>query len=303
MELLSGGPYLLIVNPAARRAARIVSIARRVFATAGASVEEVWTERSGHAAEIASARAGDVGAVVVLGGDGTLKEVAGALAHSGRPVGILPGGTGNLVARSLGIPMEADGAARVVLEGTPVPTDLGRVHGHGTAPHWFAFSVSVGVDVRMLARTWPNAKRWFGPLAYATTVLGEVVDFTTFRAHVTIDNEALERDAAEVMIANIGSVLNDLLVLGPRIRSNDGRLDLCLYSPANARQAIGVLWRMARRRFDAPDRLLFRTGRVFRVECDPPQLVQADGELVGTTPFDVEIDEGAATFLVPGGRN
>ena len=126
MEFLSG-PYLLIVNPAARRAARMVSIARRVFESAGAAVEEVWTERSGHAAEIASARAGSVGAVVVLGGDGTLKEVAGALAHSGRPVGILPGGTGNLVARSLGIPMEADRAARVVLEGMTVATDLGLV--------------------------------------------------------------------------------------------------------------------------------------------------------------------------------
>jgi len=302
VEFLSG-PYLLIVNPAARRAARMVSIARRVFESAGAAVEEVWTERSGHAAEIASARAGSVGAVVVLGGDGTLKEVAGALAHSGRPVGILPGGTGNLVARSLGIPMEADRAARVVLEGMTVATDLGLVRGQGTTPHWFAFSVSVGVDVRMLARTWPRAKRWFGPLAYATTALGEMLNFTTFRARVAIDDEALERDAAEVMIANIGSVLNDLLVLGPAIRSNDGRLDLCLYSPANARQAMGVLWRMARQRFDVPDRLLFRAGRVFRVDCDPGQLVQADGELVGTTPFDVEIDEGAVMFLVPRGRN
>jgi len=64
-----------------------------------------------------------------------------------------------------------------------------------------------------------------------------------------------------------------------------------------------VLWRMARQRFDAPDRVLFRAGRVFRVDCDPPQLVQADGELVGMTPFDVEIDEGAAMFLVPRGRN
>ena len=101
------------------------------------------------------------------------------------------------------------------------------------------------------------------------------------------------------MIANIGSVLNDMLVLGPRIRADDGRLDLCLYAPANAGQALGVLWRMARQRFDAAERLVFRSGRVFHVDCDPPQQVQADGELVGTTPFDVEIDEGAAMFLVP----
>jgi YegS/Rv2252/BmrU family lipid kinase len=298
VEFLSGGPLLLIVNPAARRAARLVADARRVFSAAGVAVEEAWTERPGHAAEVASARARDVATVVVLGGDGTLKEVAGALAHSGRPVGILPGGTGNLVARALGIPMEATRAARVVLDGVPRATDLGRLR-IGGQPHWFAFSTSVGVDVRMLSRTRPKTKRRFGPLAYAATALGEILDFQTFRARISVDGERFERDAAEVMIANIGSVLNDMLVLGPQIRADDGRLDMCLYAPANAGQAIGVLWRMARQRFDAPERLVFRAGRVFSVDCEPPQQVQADGELVGTTPFDVEIDEGAAMFLVP----
>lgn len=298
MEFLSGGPLLLIVNPAARRAARIVAQARRVFGAAKVPVEEVWTERPGHAAEVASARARDAATVVVLGGDGTVKDVAGALAHSGRPVGILPGGTGNLVARALGIPMEATRAARVVLDGVSRTTDLGRLR-IGDQSHWFAFSTSVGVDVRMLSRTRPKAKRWFGPLAYAATALGEILDFQTFQARVLVDGERFERDAAEVMIANIGSVLNDTLVLGPRIRADDGHLDMCLYGPANAGQAIGVLWRMARHRFDAPERLVFRTGRAFSVDCEPRQQVQADGELVGTTPFDVEIDAGAAMFLVP----
>lgn len=302
MELLSGGPLLLIVNPAARRAARLVAAARGVFDAAHVAYEEVWTERSGHAAEVATARAGNVSTVVVLGGDGTLKEVAGALAHSGRAVGILPGGTGNLVARALGIPLDTARAARVVLNGVVRPIDLGCLRVAGEL-HWFAFSASVGVDVRMLARTRPRTKRWFGPLAYAATALGEILDFRTFRARVAVDGVPLERDAAEVMIANIGSVLNDMLVLGPRIRADDGKLDLCLYAPASAGQAIGVLWRMARRQFDASDRLVFRAGRSFSVDCDPPQRVQADGELVGTTPFDVDIDEGAAMFLVPIGRN
>jgi YegS/Rv2252/BmrU family lipid kinase len=298
VELLSGGPLLLIVNPAARRAARVVAHARRVFTDAGVAFEEAWTERPGHAAEFASARARDVATVVVLGGDGTLKEVAGALAHSGRPVGILPGGTGNLVARALGIPMEATRAARVVLDGVPRAMDLGCLR-VGGQPHWFAFSASVGVDVRMLARTPARVKRWFGPLGYAATALGEILDFRTFQARITVDGVPLARDAAEVMIANIGSVLNDVLVLGPHIRADDGRLDLCLYAPSSAAQAIGVLWRMARQRFDAPERLVFRAGRSFSVDCEPPQQVQADGELVGTTPFDVQVDEGAAMFLIP----
>jgi diacylglycerol kinase family enzyme len=300
VEFLRGGhPLVLVVNPAARRATRTLARARATFAAAGVPYEEVRTERPGHAAKLARERSADAAAIVVLGGDGTVMEVAGALAHSGCPVGILPGGTGNLVARSLGIPLDAARAVYAVVTGVPALMDLGRL-GDGTR---FAFSASVGVDARMIANTTDRAKRRFGVGAYALAAVREGLACRTFRACITVDGEVVERDAAEVMIANIGSILSDLFSLGPGIRYADGRLDLCMYMPATVVQAVGVMWRLWRRRFEAPDRLLFRPGRVFHVECDPPQRVQADGELLGTTPFDVTVDAGAAVFLVPRSRD
>ena len=296
MELLSGRrPLVLLVNPAARRAARALAVVRATFAAAGVPYEELHTERPGHAGELARAHAGGAAAIVALGGDGTVMEVADALAYTGCRIGILPGGTGNLVARALGIPMSAAGAARVAVTGVPRAMDLGRL-GCGRR---FAFSASVGVDARMIATVSGWAKQRFGIAAYVATAIREAVPCRTFRARVTVDGDVVERDAAEVMIANIGSVFNDLFLLGPGIGHSDGHLDLCLYASRTIAQELDVVWRLWRGRFDAPQRVLARPGRVFRVECDPPQLYQADGEVVGVTPFEATVDAGAATFLVP----
>lgn len=295
---------MLLVNPAARRAADAAARVRAVFEAAGAAYEEVHSAGTAPAAALLARPSGaGVRAIVVVGGDGTVMDVAGALAHTGCPIAIVPAGTGNLVARALGVPADIAGAARVALTGVAARYDLGRLRAAGQASadigRRFAFSVSVGVDARMIATTEAGAKRRFGIGAYALTAVRCAVPCRPFRARITVDGEVVERDAAEVMIANIGSVLNDLLVLGPAISPADGRLDLCVYTPSNLAQTADVVWRLWRQRFEAPNRLVYRAGRAFRVECDPPQVVQADGELIGTTPFEAVVDAGAATFVVP----
>src|SRR5215210_6397193 len=99
------GRVLLIVNPAARRGARMRERALRAFADAGVVCDVMVTEAPGHAAVLADTHAKQYHAIFTLGGDGTVMEVLGALAHRGPPVGILAGGTGNVIARSLGIPL------------------------------------------------------------------------------------------------------------------------------------------------------------------------------------------------------
>ncbi|HEX7123122.1 MAG TPA: acylglycerol kinase family protein, partial [Gemmatimonadaceae bacterium] len=95
---------LLIVNPASRRGMRGRDRVRQAFEDSGVRCDETVTSHPGHAAELAVQ--GDADAVFVLGGDGTVMEVVGALADTGKPVGVLPGGTGNLVARMLGVPLD-----------------------------------------------------------------------------------------------------------------------------------------------------------------------------------------------------
>ena len=75
-------------------------------------------------------------------------------------------------------------------------------------------------------------------------------------------------------------------------------LDLCVFSPRHSRDAMRIAWRLFRRDFGSDESMLFRSGREFRIECDPPQLYQADGELLGTTPYTVRVEPLAATLLV-----
>lgn len=294
MEFLKG-PFLLIANPAARRTRRRLAAAAEALGAKGARVDVASTERPGHASEIVRERAGGYEAVFTLGGDGTAMEVVGALAHTGIPVGIIPGGTGNLVARALGIPVATRRAAGALLSGDVADVDLGRL-GSGRC---FAFSCGVGVDARMIRDTPPVWKRRLGILAYAYVALRASLVNVSFRVRATVDGETLEREATAVMVANFGTVLHDLLVLGPGIARDDGKLDLCVFSPATSWQALGVAWRLLRKDFRPHPAITYRSGRSFRIDCEPSQDAQADGELIGTTPIELHVDPHAARLLLP----
>lgn len=298
MELLTAGTperVLLIANPGARRATKMVSAAVRAFARAGVRTEVRMTRAPGHAAEIAAAEAGDFEAVYTLGGDGTAVEVIGALVGTGLPIGILPGGTGNLVARSLGVPLNIERAVEELLAGEAADVDLGRIVGGPC----FAFTLGVGVDARMIELTPPPLKRRFGWLAYAGFAAREVMAGKPFRARVEVDGEVVESRASAVMIANFGVVLGDLLQLGPDIAVDDGKLDLCIFDPRGFVDAVRMLWRLFRKDFRPHPGLIYRKGTHFRIACDPPQTVQTDGEVRGHTPMEVCVEPRAARLLRP----
>lgn len=291
---------LLIVNPAARQAAAREADARDGFARARVDCTVVRTARAGHAAELAAAGAADVDAVFTLGGDGTAMEVVGALAHGDTPVGILPGGTGNLMARTLGVPLRVRDAVPSLLHGVVARIDLGIVAVDGGPPRHFAFAAGVGIDARMIEETPARWKRRLGVLAYALTAARALVARERFPVRVLIDGtEELRRDVAAVMVVNFGAVLGDLFHFGPGIRADDGRLDLCLFSPETVRDAMRVTWRLLRKDFRDDRCMVYRAAREFRIETVPPRAAQADGELLGRTPLVASVDPLAATLLVP----
>lgn len=269
---------------------------------AGVSCDLVVTEHPGHAADLASSRGSAYDAVFVLGGDGTAMEVATELAGTGRPIGVLPAGTGNLLARALGIPMNLRGAVRALLSGHERWMDVARFpSGRG-----FIIAAGVGVDAAMVERTPPWLKRRFGVLGYSmvatAAAIGAVVRREFFSVTAHVDGEPCGGTAAAVMVANFGAVLGNRIVLGPGISPDDGLLDLCVYSPRNVSDALRVGWRMVRKDFSPDPAVLYRRGKRIRVETVPPRVYQADGDLLGNTPFEVIVQPRAALLLTPGTR-
>jgi len=288
---------LLIVNPAARRGAAALDGVARVFARAGVQCTIQQTAHRGHAEAIARAQAHAHDAVFTLGGDGTVMEVLRALLGDATPVGVIPGGTGNLVARALGIPMSPARAALALLGGETTTIDVGTLEDGRV----FAFAAGIGIDATMIARTSAAAKRRFGVLAYVVAATRATLALDSFTLRATVDGVPHTFRATSAMVANFGAVLGGLIQLGPGISPNDGMLDLCVFSPASVGDAFRLGWRLLRHDFGTDPAMHFLRGRTLHLETDPPGDTQADGELLAPGSLHVTVAPRAARLLVPRG--
>ena len=287
---------LLIVNPASRRGARLRDKALKAFADAGVACDAMPTEAPGHAAVLAKTHAHKYHAVFTLGGDGTVMEVLSVLAHQGPPLGVLGGGTGNVVARTLGIPLNPSRAVPMLLNGDEATVDLGRL-GDGRR---FAIGVGVGLDATMISEAPARLKRRFGFMAYVIGGYKAVLRNRKFQLKLTVDGAVFQQTASAILVANFGAVLNDLVSFGDGILYDDGLLNACVFSPVNLWDALRILWRMVRKDFRADPCLFYKSGREFRIETTPEMPAQADGELLlPGTPISVSVDPLAGCLLIP----
>ncbi|HEX7938404.1 MAG TPA: diacylglycerol kinase family protein [Gemmatimonadaceae bacterium] len=286
---------LMIVNPAARRAAGARDEAIKAFAAASVTCDVRLTERPGHAAELARTNAASYDAVFTLGGDGTAVEVISALSATGPAVGVLPGGTGNVIARSLKIPLSVARAVPALLSGAETRMDLGRL---GDGRH-FVIGVGVGVDADMIAGASYAMKQRLGFLAYFMSGIGAGIKLNRFRYRITADGAVHEGEAVSVLVANLGSILGGLITLGRQIREDDGVFHICVFSPRNVLDAFRVFGRMLAGDVSGDRSVTYILGRNFRLETVPSRRAQADGELLGETPLDITVQPGAARLLAP----
>ncbi len=291
---------IIIANPASRKGKQLAKRAHALLAARSIVCDVVFTERAGHAAELAALHGQNYDVVFALGGDGTVMEIAGALAGTDTPVGVLAAGTGNLLARALGIPLSMRRAVPALLHGDSLLIDLGRFE----SGRRFAVAAGVGIDASMVAETPGWLKRRLGVAAYAMmgtrAALRAVLRRQYFHARVTIDGVQHERQAAAVMIANFGAVLGNRITLGPDIRTDDGLLDACVFSPRTLLDALRIMWRLMTRNFTSDPCMLYQQGSTIRVETTPPMQWQADGEMMGITPFTAVVEPLAVRILIPG---
>lgn len=285
---------VLIVNPAARGGRSTEQAAISAFRALGVEAEVRRTTGPGDAAHIATTSTSD-DTVFVLGGDGTVMEVVGALAKSGRSVGILPGGTGNQLARLFGIPLDVRAAVRALHRSEIRQLDLGRL---ADGRH-FALSAGVGMDAELIAGASSFAKRWIGVGAYALSAVGPAFAARSFPVRVEADGKVFERDAALALIANVGSLMGGRFSLAPGATPDDGMLDVCVLSPRGFVDGAALAVRMLRQDFRDDPRWLFMRAREVRIVAPTGVPAQADGELLATATLHAVTVPNAARFLVP----
>nr|WP_039796646.1 diacylglycerol kinase [Nocardia araoensis] len=247
-------------------------------------------------------------AVVCVGGDGLLNVTLPAVAETGVPLGMIPAGTGNDLARELGVPTDDPlAAAALVLRGRTRTIDLGRIESPG-APMWFATVTGTGFDARVTLRA--NEMRWpKGRLRYTVAALAEISGRFTVPYRVELVDAVtdgltnpgagslLETEAVMVAVGNTRTYGGGMLIC-PDAIMDDGLLDLTVVGALSRREMLRLLPALsAGKRQNHPEVKQFRAAAVTLTAAGAP--ATADGEPAGTLPITIRAVPAALTVLVP----
>jgi YegS/Rv2252/BmrU family lipid kinase len=292
---------LLITNPFAARAhARSVAAIRGILEGGGWNVEVQSTAGPGDARRIAErSRTAGFDVVVSHGGDGTAMQVAAGIAQTEISLGLIPGGTGNVLAGNLRLPRSAASAARALLKARRLPIDLGVVE-RGDGPHYFAVAAGTGFDAQLMADTGLQAKRRWKVGAYLARAVTTLWTVRSARHRVTVDGTPNEISAAMLLVLNCGRLPPGFINLRAGLAPDDGWLDVVALDADGAFQSASAVMELLLGGNGTGRRVWWSRGRHVRVEVPdgPARPVQLDGELTGTTPFDARLLPGALHVMV-----
>lgn len=259
------------------------TIVTQMAADAGWS-EPRWlytTVEDSGAGQAHDAAVGGADLVIVCGGDGTVREVCAELAGTGVPVGIVPAGTGNLLARNLDIPLFLRAAIDIALTGQDRAIDMVEVSGDGIEDSHFLVMAGMGFDAAIMEGVNEDIKQKVGWLAYVWSALKALM-FPAMKVEVAVDGGEFTTHRARTVVAgNVGSLQGGMTLL-PEATIDDGRLDVVLLYPRRFLSWIPLVLRvLSRREKKAGESVARYTGRtiVVRASQDVPR--QLDGDTIG----------------------
>jgi YegS/Rv2252/BmrU family lipid kinase len=234
--------------------------------------------------------------VIAAGGDGTVSGVANSLVGSEIPLGIVPLGTTNVLARELGIPVDMEGACRLLAgEHAVTAVDAMRVGDQS-----YFTQIGVGLDAMMIRDTTSERKRRFGKLAYIGAVLKHLFGFQPRRFRVAVDGSVSRPHASEVLVANCGILGQPPFRWGPDIRPDDGRLDVCIIRARTLIDYLVLAWHFLLGLHRSAPNVRYRAAeRAVVLDARHSLPVQADGEIIGETPVEVAVLPRAVRVVVP----
>jgi diacylglycerol kinase (ATP) len=285
----------VIVNPGAGQPEPVLSILNDVLGGAGVEWDVAITHAAGDgyaATRLAVDEAWDL--IAAYGGDGTVAEVASALAEGGPPMAVFPGGTGNALAEDLGIPKTVAEAAALVAGGE---FDIRRIDMGRVGDTSFILRLTMGFEASMVEAATRELKDRYGWLAYAFAGLQALAAPPRAHYRIEVDGESVEAEGLACVVANSASTG----IMGVRIADgvdlSDGLLDVVVIDLPDVGSYLGSAADAAAGQ--QPRSLSRWRGKRIRVESEPAQSVLSDGEAAGETPVEAVVVPDAIGVVVP----
>ncbi|UQZ34657.1 lipid kinase [Paenibacillus sp. PK3_47] len=297
--------YLLIVNPRSGGGAgqRTWESVEGMLQSRGVLYETLFTHSSGSAesqVQQALARRGDWLAAIVVGGDGTIHSVLGALRRRGVPLAVIPAGSGNDTARGFGIPLNTEAALDTALQNRCLDADLLSGSGGYTLT-----AVASGFDAQVAVNVNNGPYKRLcnaigaGQLAYIIGILHTLMTFKPCRVSVTCDGkEQTFEQAWLVSVCNLPSYGGGLLIC-PQAEAGDGLLDVCVVHGCSRAQVLRLFPTLLKGRHVGLPFVTMLRGHSAAVRFAAPRHAIGDGEALGTAPLVVRCEPGALRVLSP----
>lgn len=284
---------LLLVNRHSRRGHETLSQVVTQLQGLGFELFEESTEKPQELPNIIRSYRDRVDLVIIGGGDGTLNAAIEGLVDTQLPLGILPLGTANDLARTLQIPQSIPQACQVIATGHSQRIDLGKVN------HKHFFNVaSLGLSVQITRQLDKKAKRTWGVLAYAATAIQVVWKTRPFRAEIRIGEDSIRVKTVQIAVGN-GRYYGGGMTVADDAAINDQRLDLYSLEYQHWWQIlllVPAMWRGTHANWSGVRSL---QGKEFDIYTRKPYPINADGEIVTYTPAKFRLIPKAVAVFVP----
>ena len=284
---------LFLVNTKARLGGAEFPRALDLLRQNGLDLIDLPTDDPGEIPDVIR-RHGDRADLVVLGGgDGTMNRSVEAVLQSGLPLGVLPMGTANDLARTLGIPAALEEACAVIADGRTHRIDLGRVNGK----HFFNVA-SMGLSVEIARCLTREVKRRWGVFGYCVTALERYRASRAFTADIVADGQRSRRRSIQLSVGN-GRFYGGGMTVAEDAAIDDGLLDLYSLEPSSLLRLLAVLPAFRAGRHRQLQGVHSARARRIEVRTKRPMPINTDGELTTATPAVFDVLPRALSVFVP----
>jgi len=293
-SLKAGDRVLVVANPSTRADVESIFNLLRETAPPGIKLDLRVTKAAGHATDIVEKRAPGAAMVIAVGGDGTVAEVVRHLDHGRIPLGIIPAGSTNIVARELGLPTELRKAAELIWgKHRRRRIDAGSANGE-----IFLHMAGCGFDSRFFDLTDSELKRKVGWIAYLPAAVKALQEPPT-SYHLRTEKKEFHVVSPLVLVANGGSIISPWLKLHRKIRNDDGWLNVLVITATTPNELARTIGRLATLQLERSPYLLHLKVKELDVRTETPMPVELDGDVVTTTPVDFRILPREVMIICP----